>query len=240
MQNSITNLPNHIAIILDGNRRWARQNGKSANFGHKIGSRNIEKVCNYCIKYGVKCLTLYCLSIENLNRSKRELKCLFTYIKQYLAKKNIDNMHKNGINLKIVGDFKLLPVNLQNVIKNANECRIENEKLMVQVCICYSGRNEILNGVKNILKDLKNNNLNFDDIENINEEMFERYIFTGNFPDVDLMIRTGGDLRISNFLLWKISYAELYFCKKPFPIFDEQDFLLALYEFQNRKRRYGR
>lgn len=232
-------LPQHIAFILDGNRRWAKKNNKSSNFGHKHGAYNIQNICNLCIKYKIKYLTLYCLSIENLNRSKKELKFLFSCIKYFLEKKNIEKMHKNKINLNIIGDLNLLPNNIKNIAKLANKNQIKKPKLNVQACICYSGRNEILNGVKNIFKNIKNGLINFSEIEKINEKDFEKYIFTGNLPDVDLMIRTGGDIRISNFLLWKLSYAELYFCDTFFPDFDEKNFLLALYDFQNRKRRYG-
>ncbi len=238
--NNLKNIPNHVAFILDGNRRWAKQLNKTSNFGHKQGARNILNICNLCIKYNIKYLTLYCLSIENLNRSKQELKFLFECIKYFLKQNNIKKMHENGINLNIIGDFNLLPNNVKETINTANKNQIKDQKLNVQACICYSGRNEILNGVKKISKELKNEKISFDEIEKIDEKKFEDYIFTGNFPDVDLMIRTGGEKRISNFLLWKISYAELYFCDTFFPSFNEENFLLALYDFQNRKRRYGR
>lgn len=240
VNNDLTNIPNHVAFILDGNRRWAKQLNKTSNFGHKQGARNILNICNLCIKYNIKYLTLYCLSIENLNRSRQELKFLFECIKYFIKPNNIKKIHENYINLNIVGDFNLLPNNVKEAINAANKNQIKDQKLNVQACICYSGRNEILNGVKKISKELKNGNISFDEIEKINEKKFENYIFTGNFPDIDLMIRTGGEKRISNFLLWKISYAELYFCDTFFPSFNEENFLLALYDFQNRKRRYGR
>ena len=238
-KNELVCVPNHIAIILDGNRRWAKEQGKTANFGHKQGGKNIENICNYCIKYCVKYLTLYCLSVENLKRSKQELQFLFAQMKRYLDAESIEKMHKNGINLTIIGDFSFLSPNLREIIKNVNNNQIKNPKLNLQACICYSGRNEILNCVKNVAENLKNSKLDYNDVEKMTEKELEKYLFTGNFPDVDLMIRTGGDIRISNFLLWKLSYAELFFCKKPFPSFNEEDFLLALYDFQNRKRKYG-
>ena len=236
----ITSIPNHIAFILDGNRRWAKKHNKSSNIGHKYGIRNIETICNLCIKYNIKYLTLYCLSVENLNRSKQELNFLFAYIKQYLSNKNINQIHQKNINFRIIGDFTLLPKNLQNCIEVANENQIQNSKLNLQICICYSGRNEIINSVKRIINDIETKVITSKQAKNITEKEFEKYLFSGSYPDVDLMIRTGGEIRISNFLLWKISYAELYFCKTLFPDFNENDFLLALYNFQSKNRRYGK
>lgn len=237
---NLIKIPQHIAFILDGNRRWAKQQNKTSNFGHKQGAKNIKNLCNLCIKYGVKYLTLYCLSIENLNRSKQELKFLFSCIKQFLQEKNIKELHKNGINLSIIGDFTLLPKDIASAIEYANKLKNKNKtKLNLQACICYSGRNEILNGVKKMVKDFTNNTMASEQVDKMNEKTFEKYLSTGHLPDVDLLIRTGGDIRISNFLLWKISYSELHFCKVAFPAFNEENFLLALYDFQNRHRRYG-
>ena len=236
---NIKNIPNHIAIICDGNRRWAKQNGKLLNLGHKAGADNIENLCKYCIKYGVKYLTLYCLSIENLNRSATELEFLFRCFNSYLSQKNLDKAKQEGIDIKIIGNDEVLPKDLVQTINNVNGQKLDknNTKLHLSLCIGYSGRDEIINLAKNISYEVKNNNLN---IEDVNEEICEKYLYSKVIPDVDLMIRTGGDIRISNFLLWKISYAELYFCQKYFPDFDEQEFLLALYSFNSRIRRYGR
>ena len=237
---NLIKVPQHIGFILDGNRRWAKQQNKTSNFGHKQGAKNIKNLCNLCIKYGVKYLTLYCLSVENLDRSKQELKFLFACIKQFLQKKNIRELHEDGINLSIIGDFTLLPKDVASAIEYANKLKNKNTiKLNLQACICYSGRNEILNGAKKIVKDFANNTVTLKQVDEMNEKTFEKYISTGHLPDVDLLIRTGGDLRISNFLLWKISYAELHFCNIAFPAFNEENFLLALYDFQNRHRRYG-
>ena len=237
---NFTNLPTHIAFILDGNRRWAKQRKKTINFGHKQGIKNIENICNFCKKYGIKYLTLYCLSTDNLNRSELELKFLFNCMKRYFTLQNLKKIHDNDINIKIVGDFSLIPNDVAQLIENINKQQIKSKKLNVQICISYSGKNEILNGIKNIVKQIKNNLVDLEKLEKINEKQFEKYIFTGDFPDVDLMIRTGGDIRISNFLLWKLSYAEFYFCKTYFPSFSEKHFLYALHVFQKRKRRYGK
>ena len=232
-QEKLINKPNHIAFILDGNRRWAKKNGLSPNKGHKKGAENIENLCNWCLKYEIKFLTLYCLSIENLNRSKNELKYLFTSIKTFLTSKRIEEYNQRGINISIIGDFAVLPQDVKQTLEKVNQRSIEKPKLFLQLCIGYSGRNEIVNAAKKAIQI----NAKADEI---NEKTFEKLLFTSSIPDVDLLIRTGGDMRISNFLLWKISYAELYFCKQFFPEFNEKNFLLALYDFQNRIRRYGR
>jgi len=237
-KNDIKILPNHVAFILDGNRRWAKENGKNANFGHQKGAENVKNLCEMCLKYKIKYLTLYCLSIENLQRSKQELNFLFRTIKNNLTQENIKKYNEqDNVNINIIGDRSVLPENLQKHIEKIDKIKIKNAKLELQICFGYSGRNEIVNAVKNIIKDEKNKKLKINDID---EKTFEKYLFTSNIPDVDLMIRTGGDIRISNFLLWKLSYAELYFCDTYFPAFSEKDFLLALYNFQSRKRRYGK
>ena len=232
-QEKLINKPNHIAFILDGNRRWAKKNGLSPNKGHKKGAENIENLCNWCLKYEIKFLTLYCLSIENLNRSKNELKYLFTSIKTFLTSKRIEEYNQRGINISIIGDFAVLPQDVKQTLEKVNQRSIQNPKLFLQLCIGYSGRNEIVNAAKKAIHTNKK-------IDELNEKTFEKLLFTSSIPDVDFLIRTGGDMRISNFLLWKISYAELYFCKQFFPEFNEKNFLLALYDFQNRIRRYGR
>ena len=237
--NNLTVLPRHVAFILDGNRRWARKHGKTVNFGHQRGVRNIERICNLCKCYKIKYLTLYCLSVENLNRSKQELRFLFSCIKRYLTNDNMDKIHKNGIQLTIIGDFKLLPNDVADCIADANKNISAHADLNLQVCIGYSGRNEILNCIKNIVRDIKDDKIGLNEVIQMQERDVEKFLITGQYPDVDLMIRTGGDCRISNFLLWKLSYAELYFCEKFFPEFADEDFLLALYNFQNRHRRYG-
>lgn len=233
----LTKVPSHIAVIVDGNRRWAKEQNKSVNFGHKKGGENISNLCKWCIKYKIKYLTLYCLSVENLNRSELELKFLFRFFKTNMSKSNLEKYHKNGVNVNIVGDNTLLPKDIVKCIEKVKNNQIKKPKLQLQICFGYSGRNEIINATKEIVKKIEDKQLTIDEI---NEQNFSSCLFTKDIPDIDLMIRTGGDLRISNFLLWKLSYAELYFCDKYFPAFDEKDFLLALYNFQNRIRRYGK
>ena len=244
---TINKKPQHIAVIMDGNRRWAKQKKIPINFGHKKGADNVENICNWCINNNIKYLSLYCLSIENLNRTEEELFFLFKYIEDYLCESELQKYISKGISINIIGDFSLLPNNIQSTIKNANNkmddyfnTNKSDVKLKVQLCISYSGRNEILNAVKNIVLDFKNNKKKDFDIDKIDEKYFESFLQSRDFPDVDLLIRTSGEYRISNFLLWKISYTEIYFCEKYWPDFNEEDFILALYFFQNRIRRYGR
>jgi undecaprenyl diphosphate synthase len=232
-------LPSHIAMILDGNRRWARANGLQDYLGHRAGVKNIHIICNIAKKYGIKYLTLYCLSVENLNRCKEELSFLFREIK-LINKKHITKALEQGIKISILGDFSYLPKDIANSlndvsslykeIESTNEYKID---LNLQLCISYSGRNDILNAVKKI----KEQNI---DVDNIDEKVFGDFLMTNGLPDIDLMIRAGGEKRLSNFLLWQLSYTELYFCDKMWPEFNEYDFLVALYFFQNRLRRYGR
>ena len=239
--NKLTKIPTHIAFILDGNRRWARSKGLPDNEGHKKGFEKIEELCNWCLKYGVKYLTLYCLSIENLNRSKIELDYLFKYLKDALSENNINKMNNKQIKLQILGDFDLLPADLTEKIREVNEkqkmIKDNNTTIHLQLCIGYGARREIADAVKSIVNKVKNNELK---LEEINEDIIAENLYTTGMPDPDLLVRTGGEQRLSNFLLWQCSYTELYFCEKMLPEFEEKDFLLALYFFENRNRRYGR
>lgn len=328
-KHTIITIPRHVAFILDGNRRWAKKNNLSINRGHKEGAKNIKNLCNWCIKYKIKYLTLYCLSTENLKRAQIELKFLYSCIDTYLSENNILQYNKNHINIRILGNEKLFSEKIRKKIIKANMSACKDVKLQLQLCIGYGGRDEIVNAVNKIVADistmnkienlnkntttansvsaditvnnikinnnnyannnitnndapeseeddneennkkdnkknnkeknsneccLKNNNekdINYENkneypknkeqqVYQITEQIFEQYLYSSGIPDVDLLIRTGGDKRISNFLLWQISYAELYFCDKLWPEFCEKDFLLALYNFQTRHRNYGK
>ena len=231
-------IPNHIAFILDGNRRWAKSQGLSINEGHKKGFEKIEELCDWCLKYEVKYLTLYCLSTENLKRDKEELDFLFKDLKKHINNKNIEKYKKKGIEVKIIGDFSKLPSDIEEELIKSNQEKYSKKdiKLNLQLCISYGGRQEIVDVVKKISNKVKNGEI---DIDKINEETINQNLYY-NIPEPDLLIRTGGEQRLSNFLLWQLSYSELYFCEKMLPAFEEQDFLLALYFFQDKDRRYGR
>ena len=230
-------LPLHIAFILDGNRRWAKKKNLPIYIGHQRGAENVKNLLEWCIKYKIKYLTIYCLSMDNLKRSKDELNKIFGMLKQYLLLENIKKLNQDGIDVEIVGNFDILPKDVAEAIKKISKMDDKNVKLHLQVCIGYSGKNEIVNAVQAIVQDIGKNIIRTEDIDN---ELFEKYLLTKNTPDIDLMIRSGGEKRISDFLLWKLAYSELYFCDKLFPDFNEHDFLLALYFFANRERRYGR
>ena len=231
------NKPEHIAIILDGNRRWARSKGLPDNEGHRIGLKNINNLVNWCLDANVKILSLYCLSVENLKRSKSELDFLFEYLK-IRVEEIIENIEKNkqrGIKYDVLGNFELLPSEIADKINEAlkisqKEWKNEKPKLLVNLCICYGGRRDIAQAVQAVVEQGME----------INEENINANLFTKGEKDVDLLIRTGGEQRLSNFLLWQASYAELYFTDKMWPEFAKEDFLEALEWFGNRQRRFGR
>ena len=231
------NKPEHIAIILDGNRRWARAYGMADNEGHKKGLENINNLVNWCLDADVKILSLYCLSVENLKRSKSELDFLFEYLKirvEEIVDKVKENKEK-GLKYDVLGNFELLPKEIvdgiNEVIKvNKKEWGNDNPKLLVNLCICYGGRQDIVQAARAVVEQKLE----------INEENINANLFTKGAHDVDLLIRTGGEQRLSNFLLWQASYAELYFTDKMWPEFAKEDFTAALDWFGNRQRRFGR
>ena len=231
------NQPEHIAIILDGNRRWARSKGLPDNEGHKTGLENIKNLIDWCLDADVKILSLYCLSVENLKRSKEELDFLFEYLKIRVEEitTNIKDNKKRELKYDVLGNFELLPTDIVDKIHDAldlNEKEWQNDKpkLLVNLCICYGGRQDIVQAVQAVAeKGLE-----------INENNINANLFTKGVHDVDLLIRTGGEQRLSNFLLWQASYAELYFTDKMWPEFAKEDFTAALDWFSKRHRRFGR
>lgn len=231
------NKPEHIAIILDGNRRWARAYGMADNEGHKKGLENINNLVNWCLDADVKILSLYCLSVENLKRSKSELDFLFEYLKirvEEIVDKVKENKEK-GLKYDVLGNFELLPKEIVEGINDAinaseKEWGNDNPKLLVNLCICYGGRQDIVQAAHAVVEQKLE----------INEENINANLFTKGAHDVDLLIRTGGEQRLSNFLLWQASYAELYFTDKMWPEFAKEDFTAALEWFGQRQRRFGR
>ncbi len=231
------NKPEHIAIILDGNRRWARAKGLPDNEGHKTGLENIKNLVEWCQEADVKILSLYCLSVENLKRSKNELDFLFEYIKIRVEDiiENVKANKERELKYDVLGNFELLPIDITNKISealeiNQKEWKNDQPKLLVNLCICYGGRQDIVLSVKKVVeKQLE-----------INEENINNNLYTKGAKDVDLLIRTGGEQRLSNFLLWQMNYAELYFTDKMWPEFAKEDFAAALEWFSKRNRRFGR
>lgn len=227
------NIPNHIAIIMDGNRRWAKKRKLPSFVGHSFGAKNIHNIIEGGLFLNIKYLSFYTLSIENLKRSEEELNHIFKILEKYISDKEIyDYLQKNKISLKIVGNLSLLNKDLRAKLEHfVHSSFIEDPKLTLQFAICYSGREEIIKAINNIIKDK---------IESINQEDFANYLYTQNIPDPDLLIRTSGENRISNFFLWQIAYTEFYFSKKMWPEFDKYEFYKSILNYGRRNRNYGK
>ena len=229
------NLPNHIAILMDGNRRWARSKNLDVKFGHKEGAKTLEKIVRYANSIGIKYITVYAFSTENWKRSKEEVGALMLLLQSY-----IDNFRKKAdtenIKINILGSREELSKSLQKSIEETEEKTKNNTGIVFNIAFNYGGRNEIVNAVKNIAKDIKENKI---DIEDINEELISNNLYTKNMPDPDLLIRTSGEIRTSNFLPWQLVYSEFVFVSKNWPDFSEEDLLEAIEEYQRRNRKFG-
>ena len=229
------NLPQHIAIIMDGNRRWAKKHGLATKLGHKEGADNLDKLAHFANKIGLKYLTVYAFSTENWKRTEEEVGALMILLENYLEdfSKRADT---ENIKIKVLGDITRLQSRLQQKIIDSMDRTKNNTGLTVNVAFNYGGRAEILNATKQIAKAIKNNDIT---IEDIDEELFSNNLYTAGQPNPDLLIRTGGELRTSNFLPWQLVYTEFYFTEKFWPDFKEDDLLEAIQEYQNRNRRFG-
>ena len=219
---------NHVAIIMDGNGRWALQKGKSRNYGHQCGLRAIEKIVDYSIKKKISYLTLFTFSSENWKRPKKEVNFLFKLLENYF-KKNLLKVIRNGIKVKIVGNKPKLASNLRKIIKLAENKTRKNKKISVQLALNYGSKQEIINSMKIVNKKK----------QKITIKNFEKNLYTSGFPDPDILIRTGDQRRLSNFLLWQIAYAEIFFVKKMWPDFNNNDFQKILNKFKKIKRNFG-
>jgi len=226
---------NHIAIIMDGNSRWAETQGLSTKDGHKKGAENLENVCNYCIDLGIKHLTVYAFSTENWKRPKEEVDFLMKLLRRYFDN-DIKKLHKKGVNVRVIGCGDSVPNDVQGSISKVEELTKDNTELYLNIAFSYGGRREIVDATKTIAKKVKDGLI---EAEDINEDMFRGYLYNPEMPDPDLVIRTGDNERISNFLLWQIAYSELYFVEKYWPAFDKNDLLKAIENFKQRERRYG-
>ncbi len=230
-----TNIPQHIAIIMDGNRRWAREKGKETSEGHRAGAENLEKIAKYCNDIGVKYLTVYAFSTENWKRSKDEVSALMILLKNYL-KKFSKNANKENIRIKVLGDIEILDDGLKKSINEAVERTKNGTGLTMNIAFNYGGRAELVNATKKIVEKVINNELS---VEEINENIISNNLYTENQPDPDLLIRPGGELRISNFLPWQLVYSEFYFTDKYWPDFTEADLMEAIKIFNKRNRKFG-
>ncbi|MEK6589431.1 MAG: isoprenyl transferase [Nitrospinota bacterium] len=228
-------LPEHIAIIMDGNGRWAKRRFLPRIAGHRAGVKAVDRVVTICRKIGIKALTLYSFSEENWNRPKDEISALMEILQRYL-KKELDRMLKENIRFNTIGIIDNLPASAQNIIQGAKDKTKRNDGMILTLALSYGGRREILDAARGIASAIKKNEISPEDITPI---LFQSYLYTQNLPEPDLLIRTSGELRISNFLLWQIAYTELYFTDVLWPDFKEDDILRAIIEFQKRERRFG-
>jgi undecaprenyl diphosphate synthase len=229
-------VPYHVAVIMDGNGRWAKQKGKPRVFGHKNGVKAVRETINAAGNSGVKALTLYAFSTENWNRPKAEVKTLMALLLTSL-KSEAKELIKNNIKLQIIGNQESLPKSVLKGLNKVIEQTKNNDALTLTIALSYGSREEIVNSFKNISKKIVNKELS---IEEIDENIINNHLYTFTLPDVDLMIRTSGEKRISNFLLWQIAYAELHFTDVLWPDFTKNDFYNAILEYQNRERRFGK
>ena len=232
----IDSIPNHIAIIMDGNGRWAKQKNKSRDYGHKEGEKSVKKIVKACAKLGVKNLTLFAFSTENWNRPKLEInflmKLLLTSLNQELK-----TLTKNNIRFKTIGNLEKLPKKLASYLINVTKKTQNNNRMTLTLALSYGAREEIVYAMQAIGDKVKNNLIS---LKNIDESVINQHLYTHYLPDVDLLIRTSGEKRISNFLLWQIAYAELYFTKKLWPDFSKEDLYEAIVNYQRRERRFGK
>jgi undecaprenyl diphosphate synthase len=222
-------LPSHIAIIMDGNGRWGLKKYNDRNKGHYFGLQNINQVIKNCIKLKIKYLTLFTFSTENWSRPEKEVDYLF-FLFKYFYKKNFKKINKNNIRIKFIGDLKNIPKDLKIIIKNIQDKTKRNTAITVVMAFNYGAKSELINAFKNILKIKKNK---------INEELISNNLYTKNIPDPDILIRTGGNKRLSNFLLWQLSYAELFFVEKNWPDFNFVDLKNIVNTFSKIKRKFG-
>lgn len=229
------NIPQHIAIIMDGNGRWAKQQGKMRIFGHKNGVRAVRRAVTYARKLGIQSLTLYAFSSENWNRPEQEVNALMTLFMNALDLE-VKKLHKNNIRLKILGDTSRFTEQLRSRIAQAEKLTENNHALTLNIAANYGGRWDIIQATQQLAHQVQQRKLQ---VQDINESVFQQYLVTQDQPPVDLLIRTSGEQRISNFLLWQIAYAELYFSDVLWPDFSERDFNLAIASYQQRHRRFG-
>ena len=228
-------MPRHIAIIMDGNRRWAKARGKNASFGHKEGAKTLEKIVRYANKIGLEYITVYAFSTENWKRAEDEVSALMMLLQNYLDdySKRADT---ENIRVKILGDISALSEGMQKSIKKCMERTKDNTGVTFNIALNYGGRDEIVKAIKQIASDVKQNKISIDDID---EQMVSDKLYTKGQPDPDLLIRTSGELRLSNFLPWQLVYSEFLFIDKNWPDFEEKDLDDAIIEYQKRTRKFG-
>jgi len=229
----VERLPKHIAIIMDGNGRWAKKHGHDRVFGHYQGVESVREIVEVAAEIGIKYLTLYTFSTENWNRPKTEVDALMTLFVETIEKE-ITTLNKNNISLNAIGDIESMPAVNQKKLKETIRKTAQNDRMMLTLALSYSSRCEIVNAVRKMIESKK-----FTDVNKVTEESFSSYLYTAGLPDPELLIRTSGEQRISNYLLWQIAYSELYFTEKLWPEFRKEEFYEAILDFQDRERRFG-
>lgn len=227
-------IPTHVAIIMDGNGRWAAERGKERSFGHQAGVETVRRITSECVRLGVKYLTLYTFSTENWNRPEDEVSALMGLV---LSSLEDEIFMKNNVRFRVIGDVKRLPESVRTKLRETEEHTAANTTMTMVVALSYSARWEMTHALQNIVADVQLGRVHADDVD---EELVGQHLETAFMPDPDLLIRTGGELRVSNFLLWQIAYSELYFCDTYWPDFNEADLHQAIIDFQSRQRRFGK
>lgn len=230
------NVPQHIAIILDGNGRWAKAKGMPRNYGHAQGSKNVERICEEAYKMGVKYLTVYAFSTENWNRPKGEVDALMKLLRNYM-KTCLKTAAKNRMKVRVLGDKTKLDEDIRTRIDELEKATVDNDGLNFQIALNYGSRDEMVRAMKKMAEDCKDGKL---EVADISEKVFEKYLDTHDIPDPDLLIRTSGELRLSNYLLWQLAYTEFYFTDVPWPDFSKEELLKAIEQYNRRDRRYGK
>ena len=228
-------VPTHVAIILDGNGRWAKSKGMPRNYGHTQGAKNVEVICEEAWKMGIKYLTVFAFSTENWSRPENEVSALMKLLRNYM-KNCVKTAHKNHMRVRVIGDKSRLDADIQQSIQELEYETRNNDGLNFQIAINYGSRDEMLRAMKKMLVDCKEDKMNPDELD---ETVFASYLDTADIPDPDLLIRTSGEQRISNFLMWQIAYSELYFCSVPWPDFSKEELEKAIEVYNKRDRRYG-
>lgn len=229
------NIPKHIAIILDGNGRWAKKKGMPRNYGHVQGSKNVERICEDAYKLGVKYLTVYAFSTENWKRPQDEVDALMNLLRNYM-KTCLKTAEKNRMRVRVLGDKTALDEDIRNRIAELEEATKNNDGLNFQIALNYGSRDEMIRAMKRMSADVKEGNVQ---VSEINESLFESYLDTHDIPDPDLMIRTSGEQRLSNYLLWQLAYSEFYFTEILWPDFTKDDLVKAIEYYNGRDRRFG-
>lgn len=229
------NMPRHVAIILDGNGRWAKAKGMPRNYGHAQGSKNVERICEEAWRMGIKYLTVYAFSTENWNRPKDEVDALMKLLRNYM-KTCLKTATKNDMKIRVIGDITRLDEDIRSRIEELEKSTKDNGGLNFQIAINYGSRDEITRAVRRIAADCRDGRLA---AEEIDEQVIDRYLDTHDIPDPDLLIRTSGEQRLSNYLLWQLAYTEFYFTDVPWPDFTKEELLKAVEQYNARDRRYG-